>query len=157
MAAILHFRLTLGSLTGSLCLTGSLIGTCSFGSILLRSLTGQTLCLGFSFTGFSYPTGILAGSSLGGSLLTGQFFFTFLLGSSLGGSFLAGFFGSTSTRLGHFFGYQLVNLGIECLVFLTLIVNDALNGLLLFLKCIYHLLLFVLLALQRSLFFLTFI
>ena len=64
--------------------------------------------------------------------------------------------GSTATSLGfgtcllacYLLSYQTVNLGIQGSIFLLLLGNDILNGLLLFLQCLHHVLLLGLLAFQ---------
>ena len=156
MTAFLHLGLALCSLTLGLRLTGLTFGALALSGITAGSLTGSTLGTGLTLAGFGNASLVFAGSSLGGSFLARQFLGSLLLGSSLGGSLLAGFFGSAGTGLGHLLGNQPVDGGVQFLVFLALVVDDALYGLLLFLQRGHHLLLFGLLGLQLVVLLLVF-
>ena len=61
------------------------------------------------------------------------------------------------TSLGYFLSNQAVNLSVDCCIFLTLVGDDSLNGLLLFLQSLHHFLLLGLLAFQYRLLLLTLI
>ena len=132
---------------------GGLLG----GSLLLGTLlgSGQSLLLGTFLTGFGLGNAacVLTGSRLGSRFLAGQFLGTFP--GSLLSCLPLGFRFGTGFGTGHFFGNELLNLGVQGGVLLTLLGNDALDGLLLLLQGVDHLLLFGLLAFQILLLLLT--
>ena len=144
MFAILSFRLTLCCQTFLFRLTEPLFGSLTF------FLIPGSLCfpLGFLFPrfGLGNTTGILASGSLSSGFLTRQFGSTFLGGLRL--STLLGLSGSLSLLSSHLLSYQSVNLSIQCGIFLLLLGNDVLDGLLFLLQRIDHRLLFGLLAFQ---------
>ena len=149
------------------CLTSRTL-CCSLGfSILLRS-SCSGLSLSFLLLGFRFgnPSFILLGSSFCSSLLTCQFLSPLLCCSSFSSLttsfFLCTFLGCflcsltlglsfcTSLRAGYFLSNQFVDTGIQFRVALLLLVDDALDGFLLFLQRGYHLLLFHLLVFQHT-------
>ena len=100
---------------------------------------------GFALFGLLDATGIFSCSSFGRSLAACQLFGT-LLGSSLSSGLATGLSSGTRTCLGYLFGNEPVDLCIECSVFLALLGYDALNGTLLFLQALHHILLLGLLV-----------
>ena len=135
------------SLSGSTLSTGFLLGT------LLGGSSGSSLCLLLAGLGLSDSAGILTGSSLGGGFLPCQFLGT--LPGSLLGSLALGLSLSTGFGAGYLFGYHSVDLCVQFGIALLLLVDDALNGLLLFLQRGDHLLLLYLLVLERTPFLFT--
>ena len=127
----------LGSETVLLGFTDTALGSLA-GLLVLGSLG---LGLGFFLfsLGFGYATGILTGSSLGSSFLAGQLGST--LFGSLGFSTPLGLSLSTGFLTCDLLGYQTVNLCIQRCVFLLLLGDGVLNGLLLLLKSVHHVLL----------------
>ena len=143
-----------------LCLGSSffLCFPCSFGSStsLLGSLSSCRLSSSLTSFRLSYSAGILSCGSLGSSLLAGQFLST-LLGCSGSSSLALSFGSSTGTSLCHFLLNQTVNLRIDGRILLALVGNHSLNGLLLFLQALHHLLLLRLLTFQCRLLLLALI
>ena len=182
IAYLLRFRFALSGHTGGFGFAGGLFGSCPpFGSTASRSFRslpfarlgsgslrfaglfsslGRSLGLGlqsgFALFGLLDATGIFSCSSFGRGLAACQLFGT-LLGSSLSSSLATGLSSGTRTCLGYLFGNEPVDLCIECSVFLALLGYDALNGALLFLQALYHILLLGLLVFKVRLLLSTFI
>ena len=144
-------RLSLGS-SFFLRLSSSLGSSTS----LLGSLSSCSLCSCLTSLCLSNTTGILPCSSLSSSFLTRQFLST-LLGSSGCGCLALSLGSSTGTSLGYFLLDQTVDLSIDGSILLALVGDDSLNGLLLLLQSVYHLLLLGLLAFEHGLLLLALI
>lgn len=143
-----------GSLLTGLC-RSSLTGTlCSH--LCQGSLTGLLLELSLTLTGLSNTARILARSGFGSSLSLCQQGST-PFGGSLSGSLTLRLGGSTGTHLLHLYLHELVDLGVECGIFLMLFSNNGLYRLLLLLQAGHHLLLFCLVAFELALLLLSFI
>ena len=156
MAAAVHLSLPFGGNTVGLCLTGQLLGPLFGSSIFPGSLTGSSFQTGFLFASLLHTAGVLAGCRLCSCFLASQLFLAFLLGGSGLCGLALGLCLSTCLGFSHLDGHQSVDLCIQRGVFLLLVVNHGLNGLLLFLQRAHHLLLFHLLVFQRRLFFTSF-
>ena len=120
-------------------------------SLCFGALPGSSprLSLGLLLTSLclSYTPSVLPCGSLSGSLLTGQ-----LLGSfpgSLSFGLPAGFGFCLGLGTGDFLSNELVDTGIELGITTLLLVDNALNSLLLLLQAAHHILLLNLLVLQR--------
>ena len=149
MSLLLFLCFPLCSPTFILCITGSLLSSSLLSFRLPRSST--SLSLSFLFPGFSLSntTSILSGSSLCLSFLLGKLSLTFLT-SLLSGSSLSLCL-STSLSTGNLLSNHLINLSIKGSIFLTLLFKNALDGLLLLLKRVYHILLFCLFVFKSPL------
>ena len=111
---------------------------------------------GFPDARFRLRPGVLTRLSLGLCLSTSQFL-TPTLCCRLSFSLTLSLSCRTGTRFLYLNGYQTVNLRIDSSILLALISNNSLNGFLLLLQSLHHLLLLGLLAFERSFLLLTFI
>ena len=151
-----RLRLNLGfrlSLSGRffLCLASRLLCQSRFLGSLATSLLGSSL----TSLRLGDTTSILTSGSLSSSFLASQLLGT-LLGSGSGGSLTLCLGSGTGTSLCHLLCYQAVDLRIDGSIFLSLVGDDRLDGLLLLLQALHHFLLLSLLTLQGRLFLLSF-
>ncbi len=129
MLTVFSLGLTLGCLTGLFGLAG--LAFSSLAGLLVASGLGFSLGSLFFGLGLGDAAGILSRSSLGFRLLAGQFGSTLLGSLCLSTPLSLG--GSTRLLAGYLFSNEAVNLGIQGSIFLFLLGDNALYGLVLFL------------------------
>ena len=152
MGLSLRSSLTLSCQSGILSLPGLTLCLSLLTSRFLSSGPGLSLRLFLLSLGLGYTSLVLLTGSLSSRLLPCQFLCPTLSLSLC--SFTLGFCLSTSLSTSYLLSNHTIDLGIQLSITLLLFVNDALDGLLLFLQRVHHLLLLYLFVLQR--FFLLF-